>query len=495
MDKVLPTRIVVTETEETYYQIKVVVGEKIVVSNMEVSGIDHALGNKAWVRENFMYDIPKLDDRIYFAGILQEMIQIISDSNRDIIQIVYETETDRYPTIRSMGFTPVMSEKSGISYHVKEYDSINTSDTGEVPMETYENISTDVEHVKNFFEFHTKKITTNQLNKSDDHIVNLDDIVLFLGFNDASSFVHTFNTYNYIMKLDNFIVNNTSEIDEVISNEEFETCKFILAVNNDHTQDAIEAVKKHKDKFRVVVYDTEDDYESLFLMSICKRHGVLLVKRMQHSHYFNFGVFKKYELCADHADECNNGVITLNDNVWVGDRAFVVFMDPRYADITRVVSAMELCKDVWTITVIHDIVSDTMDKLYEYKFMPVYQSEQIMHVTKIVKSGLTHTPIAFFTRFPAIAKILFESSVFVSCKKDHLLEYIENVTNVFKKSIKDHSIAYISKINDAKSLAFQMVKKMDFVKEAQQRARKKKVVYDINEEKIRELLKSIKINH
>jgi hypothetical protein len=445
---------------------------------MEISGIDKALTNRVWVREHFLYDIPSLEDRIYFAGILQEMIQIIVDSECSIIQIVYETVQERFQQLRQLGFVSVMSEKSGQTFQILEYDTCSfqkTNSTDDSNEPAYENISTDIEHIKKYFEFHTKKVTVNQLNNCVDHLVSINDSVLFLGFTESSPMFRTFVQHNYLMKLDYHFVNNIVDIQQI---QDVEQDKFILVVNN--TMDiakAIEVIKEFKAQIKVVVCDTDDDYfDSLMLLSTCKRHRILHVKRMQHSCFFNFGVLKRYELCSSNMDECNNGVVSLNDNVWVSERSYTVFLDPRYADITRVISAMELCNDVWSITVLDDVVKNTMGTLYEYKFMPHFHTEQIMHISKLVKGGNMHTPICFFTTFPAVARILFESSVFVSCEKEHLLQYQKQVSDTFKKAIDDHFKNHLSRINDAKSLAFQMSRKMDFVRQAQQRQRKRIVM-------------------
>lgn len=494
MKKVLPTRIIVTETEETYYQIKVVVGTKNVVSNMEISGIDKALTDKVWVRENFMYDIPDLGDRIYFSSVLQEMIAIISESEREIVQVVYETDNDKFPELRNLGFKSVISENTKMTFQIKEFERIQHIDEED----TYENISTDVEHIKKFFDFHTQKITSRQTNVTRTNLVNIDDVVVFVGFGEQSIMVRNFDNSNYILKLDRCIVNDLEDVDKIMSNEDYKGAKFIIVVNNNCVTISLDIIRKYKDHITMCVYNTEDDFESVFLMSLCKRHGILHVKRIEYAGYFNLGVFRPYERCALFMDECKNGVITLSDNVWVENKSYVVFLDKRYANIMKIVDTMETCADVWTISIIHDIENEV--KMYEYAFMPVYASEQVIHLMNMNKRGISHTPIAFYTRFPAIAKILFEGSIFVSCNKEHFMEYVNKVRDVFKSTIDKHSIAAIDRVNRRKTMAYNMWLidnvnlrklmeynkwvKINYVKEAQCRYAHKKIVHQLSALKV-----------
>jgi hypothetical protein len=141
---------------------------------------------------------------------------------------------------------------------------------------------------------------------------------------------------------------------------------------------------------------------------------------------------------------------------------------------------MELCGDVWSITIIHDINAGYTSNLYEYKFFPVFQTETLTHLHKTMKMGIVHTPISFYTKFPAVARMMFDASIFVSCDKDHLIEYVNKVTDVFKNTISKFFDQRIAHINDAKSLAVDMGKKVMYVKQAQRKNAFKHVMKQIS---------------
>lgn len=474
------TRIVVTETEETYFQVKVVVGDNDIVSNVEMDGVEKVLNNKSFVREQFFCDVRDLEERIKFSEILQEMVRIIDENDGDIIQVVYETDQERFPKLKEMGYDSCRSENSKILYFIKESDGMVLS---EEPNKPFDNISNSVEHIEKFFDFHTQKVVQDPWKHSDDHLVNLDDVVYFLGFTEHSLMVRTFKKSNYILNLEHHIIDSFDEehFKDILENEHG---KIILVVNPFHTELALEIMHKYTNKVSLCVYETETSRESSYFLSTCSRYKIMHVKRAQHSNIFNFGVVNEYEKCSAHIDNYHNGVISLNDNVWVEEKSFIVFLDPRYSNMVKALSAMEICKDVWTITIIHSMSDFVGSQLYEYKFFPYYQTENLTHLHKLMKMGVNHTPVAFYTTYPAIARLLFDASVFVSCDKDHLIEYVNNCTKVFKDKIHEGSKIHMDKINDAKALAIEMKKKVELVKVAQQKKQKKDILSDINKLKI-----------
>lgn len=480
--QVLPDRIIVTESEETYYTIKVVTGTKQVLSTIEMSAIDKILNDKSWTREQYMYDIPKLDDRIYFAGVLQEMVNIINQYNGEVVQIVYETDDDKIKEILGLGYIHIICEKSKMRYYIKEIEPI-TVIQDESPK--YENISNDAEHVEKFIEFHTQKIMTGQLKHSDDLLVNIDDVVVFLGFSGKSEMVYTFKKNNYISNLEYFVLNTEEEINDMekmdcFVSEDYKSTNVILVIN-EMILDQLTSLDSDViwNKVSLVVCDTNMERESTILLSLCKRKHVTHVKKIQYGSWFNFGVFNKYQQCSPMEDNAKNAVITFTEDVWIDKRSFVAFVDPRYANIFRIASAMELSPDVWSISIIHDVFDDVNRNCYEYKFMPYYQSDQIVQLCNVMRKGLFHTPLSVYTKFPAIAKMLFESSIFVSCDKDHFKQYVDNVNEVFVGKIKGSFEKHLDFINTAKKIACDRQKKIDLVKEAYEKSIKKKLNHEI----------------
>lgn len=477
------TRIVVTETEETYYQIKVVTSDKVALRNVEMNAIDRMLADKAWVREQFVYDVRDLTERVKYAGVVQEMVSIMYEGDAEILQVVYETDIDKRVELKNLGFTSVEVEESGMDYFLREITPITqlSSDDGEP---AYENISTDIEHVHQHMEFHTTKITQDPLLYADEHIVNKDDVVLFLNYGETSQVFRTFLNHNTLLGLEYHLFNtetDSEQIAKVMEDEELgKNDKFILVTSPFREEsEYITIIDKYKSKIKMVVHETDYSHASVFLLSTCKKYGIAHTKRIQHGAFFNFGVTSEHEKCSKNVDDAKNGLISLNDDVWVSGRSYAVFLDPRYADIKRFINAMELSPDVWTVTVIQDC-NDLLSKgMYDYKFFPVYQTENLTSLHKTMKSGLIHTPIAFYTRFPAIATLLFDASIFVSCEKEHLLEYVNKVTDAFKNKINEQFVRHLSKINSAKVMASDMRKKVVFVKDAIQRRNHDKLVHEI----------------
>ena len=497
----VPSRIIITESEETYYSIKVVTGDKEVNSTIELSGIDKLLNNKSWTREHFMYDVKKLDDRIYFAGVLQEMVKIIEQYQGEVVQIVYETDPDQIKKVRELGHLHIISEESKMTYYIKEIEPVAILND-EIPQ--YDNISNSVEHVEKFYEFHTQKVMAAQLKHCDDHLVNLDDVVLFIGFAESSQMVKVFKYYNYISKLEYHILNDEENFKNIpkldcFNHEDYGTTKMILVVNEMVLDQFLPICENlNWNKISLVVCDTNMERESTLLLSHCKRHEVTHVKKIQYGAWYNFGVLNTYQQCEPHSDNAHNGVITFTDEVFVDRRIYVVFVDSRYANIYRIANALELCKDIWSISMIHDIFDDLVKNYYDYKFMPVYQTDQIVKLCNLMKRGLFHTPLAVFTRFPAIARVMFESSIFVSCDRDHFKKYIANINDVFDQKIKRQFELHVGVINAAKTIASDRKKKIDLVREAQVKSVNKKVLHDIvynkQEKLLEQTLKQLKIS-
>jgi hypothetical protein len=481
MSTKVPTRIVITESEETYYCIKVVTGDKVVNSTIEMSAVDKILTDKVWTREQYMFDVPDLKDRIYFTGILQEMMGIIDQYEGEVVQIVYEADPDNFSTIRSLGHIPIMSEPSKMTYFIKEVEPISIIKDESPP---YENISNDVEHVEKFFKFHTEKVMAGQLKHCDDFLVNLDDVAIFIGYSEKSQMVREFKKSNFISNLEYFILNDEDQIKDIpkmecFTSDDYQTTKAILVINEMVLDQFLQIKGIDWSQIGLVVCDTNMERESTLLLSHCKRHEIVHVRKIQYGNWYNFGVYNEYQKCHPYDDFSHDAVISFNDDVLVERPIFVVFVDPRYAYIYRIASAMELCKDVWTISVIHDIFDDLVKNYYDYKFMPIFQSDQIIKICNVMKRGIFHTPLAFFTKFPAIAKMLFEASVFVSCDKEHFKTYIKNVHGVFDKKIKHQFNQHLDLINTAKSIASDRKKKIDLVKEAVVKHEKKRVLHDI----------------
>jgi hypothetical protein len=461
-----PTRIIVTETEETYYQVKVVTGERVSMQNVEISATDKLLNDKVWVREQFMYDTTSMEDRLHFTTVLQEMVSIMVEEAGMVIQVVYETDESRWPDIRALGYTGVNIQASNMSYFIRELVPSAPGSNSDDVVALYENISTDIEHIDNFFDFHTKKVTMDPCTFSNEHIVNMDDVVIFINFGKNSETVRTFLQHNVVMGLEHRVYNTEDDI--VIGTPADKNVKFILVVApfSDTTDKYMDIIDTHHSRINMVVYDTDVSHESIMMLSTCKRHGIAHVKRIQHSNLFNFGVVNNYEQCCTNRDDTNNGVISLDDSVVVGDRSYIVFLDPRYADMRKYINAMEICTDVWTVTVIH-VCSDEITKgMYDYKFLPVYQTDNLSKLHGTVKAGLVHTPVSFYTIYPGIATMLFDGSIFVSCDKRHLLEYVNKVSGIFKKRINDNFITHIDGVNRAKYLTTEMSRKIYYVKYA-----------------------------
>jgi hypothetical protein len=496
MTSKIPTRIIISESEETYYTIKVVTGIKEVNSTIEMSALNKILDNKVWTREQFLYDTPKIQDRIYFAGVIQEMIAIIDDHGGDIVQIVYETDEDRTSEIRRLGHRHIVSEKTKQRYYIKEVEPVAELKDEVKP---YDNISNDVEHLEKFFKFHTEKIMAGTLKHCDDHLVNLDDVVLFFGFSENSPMVRNFKQSNYYSRLEYYLLNTEDEISgfdkmDVFDDEQYESTKVVLVINTMILEQVLEViymsvVSPHFwEKLSLVVCDTNMERESTILLSLCRRHNITHVKKIQYGPWFNFGVCNEYQKCTTHQDDSNNAVISFTNNVYVGNRNFVVFVDSRYANIYRIVSAMELCPDVWTISIIHDIFDDLVKNYYEYKFMPYYQTDQITRLANVMRRGIFHTPLAFYTKFPAIAKMLFEASIFVSCDKEHFKVYIENINKVFNEKIDKTFKLKLEFINTAKTIASERALKVELIKEAIVKHQKKRIIHDITYGKQEKLL-------
>lgn len=473
--EVHPDRIIITETEETYYQIKVVTkGTKTTVNNVEICAVDKILNNKTWTREHFMVHVPKLKDRIYFAGIVQEMTSILHEHEGEIIQIVYETDVEKFTHLKELGHHSVISENSGMTYWIRDLDNIERLD--EHSEETYENISGDVSHIDKHFEFHNDKIAQDPLTNCIDHIVNPNNIVVFLGFSEQGPVVREFNNSNYLMNADSIMSDCTDDVIKSLDDVD-ENKKVVLVVSPFRVDDAVDVINILKDRIKTCVYDTDESYESVVLLSTCKRYKIFHCKKTHHHKYFNLGVVNDYEKCDD--GNPHNGVITMNSNVWVGNKNFIIFLDPRYADISMCVSTMELCPTVRTISIIHDISERMTKYLYEYKFLPFYQTNGFTDLHRVVKHGLVHSPVAVYTRFPSIARMLFDAGIFVSCDKKHFLKYVDDCNGVFEKYLDENFIHRLKRVIESTKLASDMKHKIELVKFAFQKYLKKKVVHDI----------------
>ena len=501
-----PTRIVITESEETYYTIKVVTGEKEINSTIEMSALNQILDDKVWTREHYLCDTPNVQDRIYFAGVIQEMISIIDEHDGEIVQIVYETDEDRCGEIQRLGHRHVVSEESKQRYYVKEIDAISEIKDDVQP---YDNISNDVEHVEKYFKFHTEKVMAGTLKHCEDHLVNLDDVALFIGFSENSPMLRNFKKSNYYSKMEYHLLNTEDEIAEfdkmdIFGDEDYKSTKVVLVINTMVLKQVMEVIymsvvsPKFWEKLSLVVCDTNMERESTILLSLCRRHHITHVKKIQYGPWFNFGVCDSYQKCRTHEDNAKNAVISFTNDVYIDNRNYVVFVDSRYANIYRIANAMELCPDVWTISIIHDTFIDFVKNYYEYKFMPYYQTDQITQLANLMRRGIFHTPLAFFTKFPAIAKLLYEASIFVSCDKGHFKGYIDNVTKVFNNKMNTTFEIKVGLINTAKTIASERIKKVELVKEAIHKTQKKKVEHDIvygkQEKLLLKALEEIKIN-
>ena len=504
-DKV-PTRIVITESEETYYTIKVVTGEREINSTIEISALNQILDNKTWTREQYLCDVPNVQDRIYFAGVIQEMINIIDDHGGEITQIVFESDESRYPEIRRLGLRHIVAQESAQRYFIKEIEPV-VEIRDEI--EPYENISNTVEHVEKFFQFHTEKVMAGPLKHCDDHLVNLDDVVLFIGYAEESLMVRTFKNSNYYSRLEYHCANTreeTTEFDklDIFESDEYETTNVVLVINTMILEDVLDEIymsevsDKFWEKVSLVVCDTDMERESTILLSLCRRHHITHVRKIQYGPWFNFGVTDAYQQCKTHNDHAKNAVISFTNDVYIDNLNYVVFVDPRYANIYRIANAIELCPDIWTLSIIHDIFDDLVKNYYEYKFMPYYQTDQITQLANLMRRGIFHTPLAFFTKFPAIAKMLYEASIFVSCEKGHFKQYIKNINKVFDDKMKTAFEIKLGLINTAKTIASERSKKVDLVREAIVKQQKKKVEHDIvygrQEQLLIKALEEIKIN-
>jgi hypothetical protein len=449
----------ITESSETAYVVHVVVNDQSIKKEVEFVDITQFIENKPWVRENFLKDVRKMADRIYFAGVLQEMMSIVVESEGDIVQVVFEADQSRFSNLRETGHVSVVSEESKVGYFIKEVGGARPN-----PYVPYEGTSTDVTHIDKFYEFHTNKIVHDQRSATEFLMVDINDIVVFIGFNPHSDVVYNFRQCNYNLQLDHHVLTDGDDIKKIIG----ESSKIILVANQFSVALCTQVVSEFPKSIKLCVCDVDESFGSTMLLSACKRHNILHVRKVHRTAFFNFGVTLRFQRCDDHRDDANNGVITMSEDTWIEDRSFIIYMDPRYADIVRCVDIMECADNVWAITIIHVVRDDVCDKLYEYTFKPTYQTKNINHLCNVARAGQIHTVLAVYTKFPNIANRLADSSVFVTCDKEKLLEYNNNVTAIFKARIKGAFVRHINYINNAKAITNQMKKKVELVKDAYQ---------------------------
>jgi hypothetical protein len=329
----------------------------------------------------------------------------------------------------------------------------------------YPNPSSDVSHVEERYEFHSHKHTANPMTFSPDNLINKSDMVVFVGEPNDDVFI-TFEGHNALGN-DFCVVDSLEGYSEKVlsveeDDEDEKLFRCVLIVHPGSVDLARVIIQERPEKIGCVVCDTFElsGRDALLILSTCHSKGITCIRKAHRYGWFNFGVVKKEEQSRE-TFHSGNGVITMTNDVVVGAHLYVIYIDPRMAQITRFVMVMEMASEVWCITLIHDVYDHLVAKHHDYKFFPIFQTQGIHRISEMTCKNSIHTVIATLTPFPQIASTLFMSGIFATCDRSVLTEYVHKVNDIFDKRVKYQQREKISRVVALKLDAYTTITNME----------------------------------
>lgn len=446
--------VAISLTEETTVQFNTHVNESpAVVSNVEFCALqENVIDNEAWVRETLLVDVRDFDTRYTLSKKIAQHTAFFSKLVDDgIAQLIYSQDPAFYEEF-------VDRDNCSVVVHEETGDQVLLiffSDIAIVDRPGYASPSTDVEHVEKSFKFHSTKHTVNPVTFSVENLLNKSDMVVFVGFQDKAV-IDTFNQFNELNN-SSCEVSYTEDYEERVlkleeEDDDEKLFRCALVVDTASIDVAIEIIKLKPEKIASVVCDTLGlvTREALTLLSLCHSKNILCVRKLHRHGWFNLGVTDKNEQATECPDS-GNGIITMTNDTVLGEWSYIVFVDPRMAQIAKLAIGLEMAAEVWTITIVHDARDDLVAEHHDYKFYPIFQTEGFFRLCQMTKKHTIHTVLNVITPFPAVGAMLFDSGIFVTCDVPVALEYNKKVTDIFTKAVKAARTANVERVVKAKS--------------------------------------------
>lgn len=461
----MASKIIVSVSEECTFQIKTYIGDKESIANVAFCAIhEQVIDNCPWIRETLLTDVRSFDERYDAAKLISKMVQIFYNEV-DIAQVVFHKDgkSEYKKIIEGLSGNGLSGTESNFKRaQIKDvFLCLYKNEVEIFDRKPFPNPSTDVSHIKHNFEFHSKKHTVNPVTFCPENLFNKNDMVVFVG-NCHESIVKTFEKFNEI-KNDYCFAKSLNEYEEkVLDLEEYDDeeklFRCALVVDLYAVDLAIDIINKKPEKIGIVVCDTIEvrDKEARNILSLCYSKGITCVRKAQRHGFFNFGVISKEQQCMD-SFHTGNGVITMTNDTVVKEYQYVIFIDPRMAQITRMVLALEMSSEIWCITIIQDAYAHVVSSHHDYKFFPMIQTEGINRITQMSKKRAIHTPMAVLTSFPNVANTLFENGIFSTYDQECLLEYVDNINRMFDEHVKDVQKKNVSRIVSIKAEVYKTV--------------------------------------
>lgn len=456
----MATKIIISVSEECTFQIKTYVGEHMSVANVEFCAIkEQVIDNCPWIRETLLTDVRSFDDRYSGAELISDMVDLFNNQQDDgISQVIYHKDGPaEYEKI-------IASEKIVVSTpRGHEYLCLYENNVVLLDRTAYPSPNTDVSHLVKNYEFHSNKHTANPMTFSPDNLINKSDMVVFVG-GVTAEYLSTFEQHNELGN-DHCIVHSLDEYKEKVlaledDDDEEKLFRCVLVVNTFSVELALEVINERPEKIGCVVCETlcVGDKDARMILSTCHAKGIACVRKAQRHGLFNFGVVDHQ--CRD-SFHTGNGVVTMTNNTVIDEYLYVIYIDPRMAQIARTVLALEMAVEVWCITLVHDAYDHVVTEHHDYKFFPVFQTEGFHRIAQMTHKHSMHTVIATLSPFPQIASLLFGNGIFATCEKECLVEYVDKVNGVFDNHVKELRKQNVSRIVDLKAQAYNTVSNIE----------------------------------
>lgn len=455
----MATKIIVSVSEECTFQIKTYVGDRESIANVAFCAIhEQVIDNCPWIRETLLTDVRSFDERYDTAKLISNMVKLFN-SELEIAQVIFHKDGESE-------YKKIAGESNFERAQIKDgFLCFYENDVVILDRKSFPNPSTDVSHIKQNFEFHSNKHTANPLTFCPENLFNKSDMVTFVG-DCPQSIIDTFEKFNELNN-DYCIVKSLDEYKEKVldleeGDDEEKLFRCALVVDIFSVNLAIDIIREKPEKIGIVVCDTMavQDKEARNILSLCHSKGIMCVRKAQRHGLFNFGVISKDQQCRD-SFHTGNGVITMTNDTVVKEYLYVIFIDPRMAQIARAVLALEMSSEIWCITMIQDAYDHVVSSHHDYKFFPIIQTEGINRIAQMTKKHSIHTAIAVITPFPNVAITLFENGIFSAYDRECLLEYVDNVNRVFDEHVKDVQKKNVSRVVSLKAEAYNSVTEIE----------------------------------
>lgn len=396
---------IITATEETALQISVkpdmVLDKEYVTTMVEPWEYNRAI-NSAWVRETLFNDVDDISRRCELAEFIIEMYKFVA-SEPDIVQF---RVADTVPTI------------------------IRKKQVYEIRENLYDDISTNVDHIKKHREFFR---TSGEIGIMEEdgydayNIINKTCVIVFVGYNETDKMV-TDNPNK--LEQQYWFINNVNELSKRLDNQEKgKIPPLVLVINPENIEDGCTILDKYFDPIDCVVCDTmaADDRTACLLLSIAKRRGVMIVRSISAAGIYNFGNGSDVG-----SEESKVGLINMDDVLLTDDFNFLIKTDSRMTLLRDFVITLNHRKNIQIILIKHAINDQDVRDLENYKVYPEFQTKQLSQLDQLCRGHVIHTPIAIMTQLPVIACMMVECGNFASCRASTINEYKDKVLEALK---------------------------------------------------------------